>query len=164
MDPFCNLCFMFVFVMLSCLFIAALRSPAGKGLNSWLSCVMFSSVFVTFPYGVPGEVWYLIASIPNHSLLLYFESFTKLNCILERCLSHKNVHFLHYFSRFLLLFESRFFPSYPQTPSSYSYRISIRNENIGRKVSRDIGKGVGFLHLLLSVIALKARYRYMLVI
>ena len=25
-----------------------------------LLCVMFSCVFVTFPYGVPGEVWYLI--------------------------------------------------------------------------------------------------------
>ena len=34
---FCYLCF--VFVMLSCLFVAALWSPAGKGLPSWLSCV-----------------------------------------------------------------------------------------------------------------------------
>ena len=31
MEPFCYLCFMFV--MLSCLFIAALWSPAGKGLG-----------------------------------------------------------------------------------------------------------------------------------
>ena len=36
-DPFCYLCF--VFFMLSCLFFAALRSPAGKGLTSWLSCM-----------------------------------------------------------------------------------------------------------------------------
>ena len=28
---------------------AALWSPAGKGLTSWLSFVMFSFVFVTFP-------------------------------------------------------------------------------------------------------------------
>ena len=33
-------------VVMSCLFFAALWSPAGKGLTSWLSCV-FS--FVTFP-------------------------------------------------------------------------------------------------------------------
>ena len=33
---FCYLCFMFV--MLSCLFVTALWSPAGKGLASWLSC------------------------------------------------------------------------------------------------------------------------------
>ena len=29
----------FCFVILSCLFLAALCSPAGKGLVSWLSCV-----------------------------------------------------------------------------------------------------------------------------
>ena len=41
--------------------------PAGKGLTSWLSCV-----FVTFPYGVLGQVWYLIVSIPDLCLLSYF--------------------------------------------------------------------------------------------
>ena len=30
-----------VFLILSCLFIAALWSPAGKGLTSWLMLVMF---------------------------------------------------------------------------------------------------------------------------
>ena len=34
-DHFCYLCF--VFAMFSCLLIAALWTPAGKGLNSWLS-------------------------------------------------------------------------------------------------------------------------------
>ena len=36
-DHFCYLCF--VFVIISCLFIAALWSPTGKGLTSWLSCM-----------------------------------------------------------------------------------------------------------------------------
>ena len=45
-----------VFVMLSRLFIAALWSSAGKGLTSWLSFVMFNCVFVTFPYGILGQV------------------------------------------------------------------------------------------------------------
>ena len=36
-----------------------------------LLCVMFSCVFVTFPYGVPGQVWYLIISIPD-LCLFYF--------------------------------------------------------------------------------------------
>ena len=36
-DPLWYLCFVFVFVIRSCLFIAALWSPAGKGLTSWLS-------------------------------------------------------------------------------------------------------------------------------
>ena len=39
MDHLCNLCL--VFVMLWCQFIATLRSPAGKGLTSWLLFVMF---------------------------------------------------------------------------------------------------------------------------
>ena len=39
---------MLVCVVLSCLFRAALWSPAGKGLTSWLSCVVFL-VFCHFP-------------------------------------------------------------------------------------------------------------------
>ena len=31
------------------LFICALWSPAGKGLTSWLSCVVSNCEFVTFP-------------------------------------------------------------------------------------------------------------------
>ena len=34
-----------VFVMLSCMSIAALWSPAGKGLTSWLSVVIFNCHF-----------------------------------------------------------------------------------------------------------------------
>ena len=37
-----------LFVMPSCLFIAALWSPAGKGLTSWLLFVMSNCDFVTF--------------------------------------------------------------------------------------------------------------------
>ena len=39
MDHLCCLCL--VFVIVSCLFIAALWSPEGKGLTSWLLFVMF---------------------------------------------------------------------------------------------------------------------------
>ena len=53
-------CFMFVFAMLSCLFLAALRSLA--------ILALVCDVFVTFPYGV-----YLIVSIPDLCLLLYCE-------------------------------------------------------------------------------------------
>ena len=31
-------------------------------------------VFVTFPYGVPGQVRYLIVSLPDHCLRIYFKS------------------------------------------------------------------------------------------
>ena len=54
MDYLCYLCL--VFVMLSSLFIAALWSPAGKRLTSWLLFVMFICVFVTFLYGILGQL------------------------------------------------------------------------------------------------------------
>ena len=55
MDPFCYL--WFGFVMLSCLFIAALWSPAGKGLTSWpfLVCDDFLC-FCHFPMWCLGSV------------------------------------------------------------------------------------------------------------
>ena len=40
LDHLCFLCLMFL--MLSRLFIAAVWSPAGKGLNAWLLLVMFT--------------------------------------------------------------------------------------------------------------------------
>ena len=61
-----HLCyFCLVFVMLSRLFIAALWSPAGKELTAWLLFVMFNCIFVTFPCGIPGQVSYIIVSIPD---------------------------------------------------------------------------------------------------
>ena len=58
--------------MLSRQFIAASWSPDGNGLTSWLSFVMFNYVFVTFPYGILGQVRYLIVSIPDLCHLSYF--------------------------------------------------------------------------------------------
>ena len=58
MDLFCNLSP--VFVMPSGLFVAAMWSPAGKRLTSWLLFVMFNCVLVTFPCGILCQVWYLI--------------------------------------------------------------------------------------------------------
>ena len=58
--------------MLSRLFIAALWSPAGKGLTSWLLFVMFNCIFVTFPCGILGQMWYCIVSIPDLCRLYFF--------------------------------------------------------------------------------------------
>ena len=61
------------------LFIAALWSPAGKGLTTWLSFVMLNSVFVSFLCGILGQVWYLIVSIPDlcpsnmHCTVLFYD-------------------------------------------------------------------------------------------
>ena len=50
----------------------ALWSPAWKGLTSWLSFVMSYCLFVTFPCGILGQVWYLLVSIPDLCPLSYF--------------------------------------------------------------------------------------------
>ena len=72
MDPFCYLCFVFVYH-------TVLSVPCSTDVTYWeradllaLLCVMFSCVFDTFPYDVSGQVWYLIALIPDNCLLLYF--------------------------------------------------------------------------------------------
>ena len=51
MDPFCYLCFTFVFIIRSCLF---LTSSEMADLLA-LMCEMFPCVFVTFPYGALGS-------------------------------------------------------------------------------------------------------------
>ena len=43
------MCFFLSSVCYARLFICALWSPAGKGLTSWLSLVVFNCEFVTFP-------------------------------------------------------------------------------------------------------------------
>ena len=65
MDHLCYLCLVFVCSLLPV-------SPAGKGLNSWLSFVTFNCVFVSFPCGILGLVWYLKVSIPDLCHLSYF--------------------------------------------------------------------------------------------
>ena len=60
--------------MLLRLLIAALWSPAGKGLTSWLSFVVLDCVIVAFPFGILGQVWYLIVSIPDLCILSYFHT------------------------------------------------------------------------------------------
>ena len=60
-----------VFLMLSCLFIAALWSPAGKGLTSWLFLVMFI-VFLSLFH----VVFCLIVSFPDLCRLSYLVNYT----------------------------------------------------------------------------------------
>ena len=62
----CLLCFR------ASVFLDALWSPAGKGLTSWLSCVMSKCLFVTFPCDILGQGWYLIELIPDLCPLSYF--------------------------------------------------------------------------------------------
>ena len=88
MDHLCYLCLMFV--MLSRLRFAALWSPAGKGLTSWLSFVIFNYVFVTFPCGILGQVWYLIVSIPDLCHFSYLERISKSKLLVHVCIEDVN--------------------------------------------------------------------------
>ena len=74
--------------MFSCLFIAEWWSPEEKGLTSWLLFDLVCDVycdFVTFPFGIQGQVWYLIVSIPDPcflSLILGWKASTQnTNCL-----------------------------------------------------------------------------------
>ena len=53
------------------LFIDALWSLAGKGLTAWLSFVMSNCEVVTFLFGMLGQVWCLIVSVPDLFPLSY---------------------------------------------------------------------------------------------
>ena len=63
---------------------AVLSVPCNLVITCWekadllaLLCVVFSCVFVTFPYGVPRQVWYLIGSTPGPKVIK-LESILKL--------------------------------------------------------------------------------------
>ena len=50
MDLLCFFCLVFVMPLCASVFyLCALWSPAGKGLTSWLSFVVYNCEFVTFP-------------------------------------------------------------------------------------------------------------------
>ena len=68
MDHLCFLCL--VFLMLLPMFIAALWTPALLALVGDVYCI-----FVSFPFGILGQVWYLIVTFPDLCLLSYFNGF-----------------------------------------------------------------------------------------
>ena len=72
MDRLCFCSVLCLLCLCARLFICALWSPAGKGLTSWLSFVV-STVSLSLPIGILGQVWYLIASIPDLCTLTYFK-------------------------------------------------------------------------------------------
>ena len=61
--------------MLSRLFITAVWSSAWKRLT-------FNCVFVTFPCGILGQMWYLIVSFPDLCRHSYLDIFTGQICVL----------------------------------------------------------------------------------
>ena len=83
MDHLYYLCL--VVAILSRLSIAALWSPTGKGLTSWLLFVMFNCVFVTFPSRILGQVWHLIVSILDLCRLSYFYMLKLAKLIMQLC-------------------------------------------------------------------------------
>ena len=66
------ICVIYAFCCHAFVRVHFLWSPAGKGLTSWLSFMVFYYVFVTFPCGILDQVWYLIVSIPDLCYLSHF--------------------------------------------------------------------------------------------
>ena len=71
MDLLCFCSVLCLLCLCARLFIYALWSPAGKGLTSWVSFVV-SAVSLLLSHWYPGQVWYLIVSIPDLCTLTYF--------------------------------------------------------------------------------------------
>ena len=71
MDLLCFCSVLCLLCLCAHLFICALWSPAGKGLTSWLSFVLFNGE-CHFLIGILGQVWYLIVSINDLCTLTYF--------------------------------------------------------------------------------------------
>ena len=74
----------FLFMFHVCLYYTVMPVHCSLVITCWeradllaLWRVMFRCVFVTFPYGVSGQMWYLIVSIPGIRLLLNLYKCTK---------------------------------------------------------------------------------------
>ena len=87
------------------LFIAAVWSPVGKGLTTWVSFVVLNCVLVNFPYCILGQVWYLIVSISDLS------PFFTLKFLLDFG-SMKVCHHHHHYKEYLLLKTKLFVCNY----------------------------------------------------
>ena len=76
----CFFCGSFLLSMFHvCLYYTIVSVPCTFVITCWkktdlsaLLCVMCPCVFVTVTYGVLGKVWFLILSIPDLCLLLFF--------------------------------------------------------------------------------------------
>ena len=79
MDLLCFCSVLCLLCLCARLFICALWSPAGKELTSWFSFAGSNCEFVTFNFGILGQVWYLIVSIPDLCTLTYFYKVWEIN-------------------------------------------------------------------------------------
>ena len=77
--------------------------PCGLEVTCWerddflaLLCVIISCVFVTFPCGVLGRVWYLIVSIPDIFLPLYFYTHYGNNIVVKYVKSLSSIDTLYH--------------------------------------------------------------------
>ena len=64
-------CVCYAFASVHCCLVVTCSEKA----DLWLLFVMFNGVFVTFPCGILGQVWYLIVSILDLCRLSYLEQY-----------------------------------------------------------------------------------------
>ena len=90
MDLLCFCSVLCLLCLCARLFICALWSPAGEGLTSWLSFVV-STVSLSLSFGILGQVWYLIVSIPDHCTLSCFKDNIQCLRMLESLIQHATI-------------------------------------------------------------------------
>ena len=85
---FCGLFLLFVFRV--CLCRTVLSVPCSLMVTCWeradflgLFCVIFYFVYVTFPYGVLWQVWYLVVSILIFAFFLTFIDWRSVNACMD---------------------------------------------------------------------------------
>ena len=77
-SDFCSKCIQLIFPYSDSMY---LTSVIGEKLTSCLSCVLwFILIFLTFPYGVLDQVWYLIVFIPDLCFPLYHDNTFPVSC------------------------------------------------------------------------------------
>ena len=82
-----HICFLFlVFLMHCCLVVTCWERADLLALVGDFYCI-----FVTFPCGVLGEVWYFIVSFPNLCRLSYSEWLQKSKDSLKICFKNVNI-------------------------------------------------------------------------
>ena len=94
-----------MFTTRSRLFIAAVWSPVGKGLTTWVSFVVLNCVLVNFPYCILAQVWCLIVSIPDLSPFFTLKFFLDFG-------SMKICHHHRHYKEYLLLKTKLFVCNY----------------------------------------------------
>ena len=144
MDRLCYFCI--VFVMLSRLLIAALWTPAGKGLTSWLSSVVLNCVVATFPFLYPESGVVLDCTDSWSSLPTFLLSFRTHSATYIRCSGPVTGSYIAYQ---MIIFRPSITSTMPLT--TQIWRTATKRFATSQKINRNM-QNILFIHLFVFFI------------